>query len=353
MNMIADNSALTRQFRHKNNDDKYYHIIEKLDDFLKKGQPDKAKEWLQTAIMENPGDKAFLLCQLGVVLVMLQDLNGAEESFLQVIELDDEIPESYYNLGLLYQNQKNYEKALTFYKSVIEINPNDTETYEMMGECCQALSNNRDAIAFYDAALRLNPKSLNAAVNLAHLYLQEHNEQSAIDVLKIALVTFPQQQELHFALADIYKSQNELEHAIGHFRKVVALDPENSRAFYELGYCCLELGLVNQSIPLLAQAYKLDQHHSEALYYLGKAYETKKNKESAISFYEKWVEMEKSQINLYGQDKQSKFNVVCQYIADYYRSVHKDQAAKFYTDLIVAEKSHPESMDATSFTVDD
>ncbi len=310
-------------------------ILDTIKEHIQNEAFDQAIKVISDALESDFSSPAVLYCQLGVINILRENYADAEKVLMQSVHIDENLAEAYYNLGLLYQNENEFEKATTFYKKVVLINPQDSQAYELLGECCQALDNVQDAIVFYDTALRIDPKSLNSAVNLAQLYLYYNNYTDAIEVLKIALVTHSDQKELHFALGDIYKTTKEYEHAIGHFRKVIMLDENNSRAYYELGYCCFELGLNNQSIPLLANAFKLDQHFSDPLYYLGKAYEKKKNIDSAVSAYEQWITMESENNEIKSKNFQEQFNTVCQYLVDYFNRSNNDNKVNHYKNLLL------------------
>ncbi len=287
-------------------------------DHIKASRLDDALACLEQFLTDGTGVKSDVLCQMGVVLIMKNDDLKAEDMLLQAVKSDPTPAEGFFNLGLLYKKQGFFNKALPFFKEFILLNGHDAETFELMGDCCMSLNNFDDAIIFYDSCLKINPKSLSAAINLAELYLKAGKNQQAIQALKIALVSHRDQKQLYFALGEIHKLQNEWENAIGNFRKVVSLDDSNARAFFELGYCCYQLNLTNQAIPLLSKAYKLDPLLTDTLLYLGKAYEIKKNRDSAVSAYREWVEMVRPTQFEKNDPMYKEFQRVCQYLVGYF-----------------------------------
>jgi len=306
---------------------------------IQSNKPDEAIKELEQQLNNTSGNNCRIYCQFGVAYIMKNKFKKAEDFLLLAVKEDPKCAESYFNLGLLSQKQGFHEKALSFFKESILINGHDAETYELMGDCCKALNNNKDAKIFYDTSIKINPKSLGVAINLTQLYLNDNQIEKAKEVLKIALVSHPDKKELYFTLGEIHKSQNEFENAIGNFRKVISLDESNSKAYYELGYCCYQINLITQSIPLLAKAYKLDPLFSDSLLYLGKAYEKKKNTDSAISMYQEWISMEEENLLTKNQKVQDEFREKCLLLANYYSDNGDLKQSKVYLKKMNSIKS--------------
>jgi len=305
-------------------------------DHIEAKRLDEALTVLEQFLMDGTGVKSDILCQMGVLWMMKNNDEKAEDMFLQAVKIEPSPAEGFFNLGLLYKKQGYFNKALPFFKEFILLNGHDAETYELMGDCCLALNNYNDATIFYDSCLKVNPQSLNAAINLAELYLQAGKNQQAIQALKIALVSHSDQKQLYFALGEVHKLQKEWENAIGNFRKVITLDDSNARAYFELGFCCYNLNLFNQAIPLLAKAYKLDPLLTDTLLFLGKAYEAKKNRESAASAYREWVEMVRTTPFENTDPLQNEFRRVCQYLIGYFSDKGDTELVKKLQELLAA-----------------
>ena len=65
--------------------------------------------------------------------------------------------ETYYNRGVDYYNQKQYESAIQDYNKTIELNPNYTLAYNNRGVAYLSLRNFNQAIADATKAIQLNP----------------------------------------------------------------------------------------------------------------------------------------------------------------------------------------------------
>lgn len=328
--------------------------LQQAKELIQSNNTDAAIKELEKHLKNDLKDKSSIYCQLGVAHLINNEFAQAENNFMLAVNENPNCTEGYFNLGLLYQNQGFYHKALPLYKEAVLLNEDDAEIYELMGDCCKALKNYKDAKIFYDASIRINPNALQVAINLTQLYLYDNEIEKARDVLKIALISHPDKKELYYALGEIHKSQNEYENAIGNFRKVISLDESDARAYYELGYSCYKIGLTAQAIPLLSKAYKLDPLISDSLLYLGKSYEKKKNTESAVSMYREWIGVEEINLPVKNIQFKKEFVEKCLYLANYYSAKGKlDQSEIYYKKMSLAKSEIRETNNVASVSTDD
>ncbi len=313
--------------------------LQQAKELIQSNNPDAAIKELEIHLKNDFTDKSSIYCQLGVAHITKNEFAQAENYFMLAINEDPKCAEGYFNLGLLYQKQGLYHKALPIYKECVLLNEHDAEIYELLGDCCKELKNYKDAKIFYDASIRIDPKALQVAINLTQLYLYDNEIEKAKDVLKIALISHSDKKELYFALGEIHKSQNEFENAIGNFRKVLSLDESDARAYYELGYCCYQIDLTGQAIPLLLKAYTLDPLISDSLLYLGKSYEKKKNTESAVNMYREWIGIEEGNLPVKNKQFQKDFQEKCLYLANYYSANGKRDQSEIYFQKMDRAKS--------------
>jgi len=140
-----------------------------------------AKQNLEQAIGLAP---AFPQPRFSYIKLLLIDKNYQEalKQIQEVLTLNDSLPESYYFLSIIYENQGDNNKSLEFLaKSVelgIQINNKDL---------IQALVNKLVALKRYDLieklylrAVQLDPKDANLYVYLAATYGKLHNKEQAI-----------------------------------------------------------------------------------------------------------------------------------------------------------------------------
>ncbi|SDY31273.1 Predicted O-linked N-acetylglucosamine transferase, SPINDLY family [Allochromatium warmingii] len=140
---------------------------------------------------------------LGTLLVHKNDINQAKfflERALQINSSDAEILNS---LGQVYQNLKQYDKALECYQAATLLRPDLAETWFNQGQSQQYLKQYQAAIKSYSKAILCRPKYIKAHGNLAALFLQLGQPENALDIYNKLLKISTTQEEK----SDIFYSQ--------------------------------------------------------------------------------------------------------------------------------------------------
>ena len=105
----------------------------------------------------------------------------------------------YNNRGLLYNELKEYQKALSDYERAIALNSESAIVYRVYnnrGVVYERLKEYQKAILEYDRAIVLNPQSANVYRNRAKSHIQLGNILKAIEDLQIASKLYSQQGKL-------------------------------------------------------------------------------------------------------------------------------------------------------------
>jgi protein O-GlcNAc transferase len=322
-------------------------VIDKLEvgnSFIRDNNYEAALAYYEGLLNDMEIPRETILTQLGIINFNSGDVVKAETLFLQALGENNLYSEANFNLGVLFQQIGENQKALSCYKEALMVIGDDAEIYERMGDCCLSLNNKTDALSFFDAALRMRPSSINAAANLAQINLDNGKTDKALNVLQIGLVNNPDVTEFSIAMGTIYKQLKEFERALAHFRKVVLIDDKNFEGYKQLGECCFELGLYKQALPFYASAYKLVPA-VEVLLQMGKIYEKQNQKPKAVQMYEKWLETEKLQIVGQNEEAQEQFDRINKYLAKYYLSIGDMQKEAEFSDnlLLISSNKQDES----------
>lgn len=85
------------------------------------------------------------------------DLNGALEVYRQILAINPEYKEAYYNSGLLYLDLDSIAEARNQFDLLIKASPLHIRGYYYRGYCAELAGNKEEAIADYQKALRFAP----------------------------------------------------------------------------------------------------------------------------------------------------------------------------------------------------
>lgn len=162
----------------------------------------------------------------------------AEKKWKKVIEITPEYPDAYYNLGNVYRNQKQFDKAVIEYKKALEINPRYAECHNAIGE----------------------------------VLLEKGNEEAAMECFKKAYEINPNFADCLFNLGKSYNNRNMLKEAIAQYRKAVELNPTYADFRLKLALVLKKTGLVDDAIEEFRQALSINANYIDAHFYLGKTF---------------------------------------------------------------------------------
>lgn len=94
--------------------------------YIEQGNAEKAKSLMETARAENPTDASLIRAEADMVYKM-GDMANYSRLMKEVVALDPENPELYFNLGVSSAELGEIEQAITYYKKTLELDPTYTK----------------------------------------------------------------------------------------------------------------------------------------------------------------------------------------------------------------------------------
>lgn len=228
-------------------------------------------------------------------LALLHNNDSRSIQVLEQLVTKNESDAYYYYLGLAYEKQKNYTKAIENWKASIKLNPDYFKSV-------------------YKLSLQLaNMQQLDASLEIANAFLQNH--QNNIDLLKIrgqiyyikkknsnCIKDFEKVVERNSAddnvlekLANAYYNTKDYTKAITLYTELIEnYNPENPNFYFNRGKCFGFLHEtrkaeedINKSIEL--RAYTFDSEY----FYLGYFYQQQEEYDKALNYYKKTLSYNK------------------------------------------------------------
>ena len=85
------------------------------------------------------------------------NLDAAKKRWLEVIKINPKFSSAYYNLGNVYDSEKNFLMAVNYYLRAIEVNPKMSDAYYRIGNLLAKLKYIAQAKLFYLKANEISP----------------------------------------------------------------------------------------------------------------------------------------------------------------------------------------------------
>lgn len=180
------------------------------------------------------------------------DQAEAVAKYESIVQIAPGLAAAYNNLGALYLQQHEYEKAVAILEKGLKVDPKMPSASALLGISLYEMGDYSGAHPHLESALRANPKDSNVELTLAN------------DLIKLG----------------------QPEAAASHFQQIVHRDPKNQEAWYQLGKVYMQL-----SQDALAKLSEIDPDSVLVHEVSGEIMEGMSNFDGAIIEYKKAVEM--------------------------------------------------------------
>jgi superkiller protein 3 len=124
-----------------------------------------------------------------------KEYDKAISFYLRVIEIDPDYATAYYNLGLVYGNQGNNTKAIELYEKAIELKPDYAKAYNNLGLAYKNQGNLTKAIESYEKSIEIDPDYAEAYYNLGIAYHNSNFDKALIYYKKAARLELKEAQD--------------------------------------------------------------------------------------------------------------------------------------------------------------
>jgi arylsulfatase A-like enzyme/tetratricopeptide (TPR) repeat protein len=167
-----------------------------IDVYRQKNEPEKAKIYLakivasyekalkETEVAEN---RAPLLEKLAQAYFAIGDLEQSEKTLKEGIQLMPNRPMTHFHLGAIYQQKKEFDKAIAEYEAESKISPNNFKAFFNLGVLYRHSGQLQNSIQSFQKALQLNNQFYPTYYQLAEVYLiTNSNLDEALRLVELA-----------------------------------------------------------------------------------------------------------------------------------------------------------------------
>ena len=208
---------------------------------------EKVTSLFRQAIQKDP-DFWEAYYNLGIVYFNEENYNKALEQFDKVIKALPNFSKPYYGRGLIYLKQGRYDLALKDFERVKELNPNDYKAYYYIGRVLRKQKKFKEAEKSLKKATEINPDFAPSFFEWGNVYYDKKNYRKAIEYYRSAAELNPDNYEYHLRLGDCYYRSQVFYSALNELNKSIELQADNPYAYFLKGLTIYKQAVIEELI---------------------------------------------------------------------------------------------------------
>jgi tetratricopeptide (TPR) repeat protein len=288
---------------------------------------------------ERPEDQAVSWKHVGDIYRHLKRFEDAIEAYGRAVEFDPAYAWPYHNLGLIYEQQQEYEAAIPFYRQAIDRHKNDRDrvlSWHKLGDVCYTLNRYSEAITAYQRVIELDPQDAVSWNSLGTAQTALEHYEAAIKTLEQALEVDPDYAWPYHHLGVVYEKREAYDMSVSYYQQALERhgdDRDAAVSWANLGRVYQVLDRHNEAIEAYQQAINLNPRNALAWDSLGDVYRILERHPEAIEAYQRAIELEPTYAWPYhnlalvyaDQDRYQEALPLCQHALEYHANA-QDQA---------------------------
>ena len=218
------------------------------------------KPWLQLGVC------AGLLLLLGIATWQRTWVfNNEEALWTDAVSKNPNCWAGHYNLGFVFLQKGQVDKAVERFQKALEINPDLKEAHNNLGSALLKKGQVDQAVAQFQKALEIDPRYVEAHNNLGLALFKKGQVDQAV---AIGLALF---------------QNGQVDQAVAQFKKASEIDPNSFMTHYRLGVALFREGRPDEAVAEYQRALKINPNFLEAHYNLGLILFKKRQTDGAIT----------------------------------------------------------------------
>ncbi|MDX1979472.1 MAG: tetratricopeptide repeat protein [Bryobacteraceae bacterium] len=235
------------------------------------------------------------LFQLGVLNFKEQKGKEAMDTFLKLRRVAPNDPRGLVGQVETLVSQKKFDEALGLMENEIRMNPDRTFYRMAKANTCARAGRFEEAIKEYRHLLSKSPRAFDVQVRLAETLRQKGDMPAAIEEFKKAKDINPADPTASLRLAMLLEQGGRAPEAKPLYEQVLKLEPDNAVALNNLAYMLAESNAdLDQALSMAQRAKAKYPHHTDIADTLGWVYLKKNLSDNALQIFRELVEKQET-----------------------------------------------------------
>lgn len=251
-------------------DQKHQEATERLNQMLQ-----KIEESGPLDEREARSTRALIYSHLGYISQQIKDYDKAityYRSARQYVNPNDTGKIDFY-IALNFRNKKDWQNAIDTLNEIVRANANDTDAWELLSLVYEEKGDLQNSDKIIKHLIETHPDSVTYHLLKAERLQQREKYVESLDYLKQVQGKFSSNDQIYFLLGAASERLKKFDDAEEYFKKSIALNAQNANALNYLGYMYIDRGIrLQESIEYVKKALEIDRHNGAFLDSLGWAY---------------------------------------------------------------------------------
>ncbi len=281
---------------------------------------------------------------LSIVAAMFCNFIGDSKMAKSIlVKLVTKYPQSYLGHKLLaeiYEKEGGMRRAIDEYVTAIDIKKNDYKSYYKIAELLRDLGKKDEAAEMLENLIKNKPDCYEASCLLGELLCEQERFKEAANVYQQALIYNPAEWELYYNLGIVYTRLSDFQMAKEMYEKAAAINHKLYGAHYNLG----QIAFIQKEYETAERCFEnslYEPFEAMSYYQLAKIYVLKGEKDKAINFLNKSIELDPKLLKIASKEKV--FETIKEYITvsvkmDEERVVEEDEEHEVKKNNILEEQ---------------
>ncbi len=230
---------------------------------------------------------------LGILYTQQEEFEKAIEAFDFSIAITNDFSSTHYYKAIAQMNLGKYSDAIETYKDFIDIDEESEEIYCFIAECYERMKDYDNSLLFYDKSIKLNPKYADAWYGKGIVLKLLGRFGESVRCVKKAIKNDEENSEYWYGLGEIYLDTDNKKEALKAFRKALEIDPYDSEAWLNYSEVYYLQGKIDMAISTLNEAYQYNYDVALINYRMAAYFLSTKNINNACKYFERGLNLNK------------------------------------------------------------
>ena len=171
------------------------------------------------------------------------------------------LPNEIFDLAVKNHQKNKLKISENLYNKVLEINPNDTSVNYNLGKLYTEIKEYQKAISCYEKTVKINPNYINAYYNLGLLFKLLGKFQKAIECFEKVIEIDPNNVQAYNNCAVLLGDTVDLIKAKKYLKKAISIDPKNLDLYWNLHG---QASNIDEALEPLEELNKINNNYPKA-----------------------------------------------------------------------------------------